>query len=365
MDTWKFNGQKQFFNVGRDLCNGHVSKVKKTLLDQLESNVDEELDNDRLLRHLISEALLRRIDHNLLDSKHIYLQKFEISQIDMFSKMNKIVPQVSASHEIANQFLVNTIGRNESATLFEIGIGKALQLVKLIQLLSKDSSSKLRSLHVIGLDPDDGNLKYSEKALNELNKKVSFTISFTGHHKLLEEFSETEFDSINNCESDVLMINAAYSFHHICSYPRTNEVRMKWLKKLKSLNPDVFTLIEPNSDHNSDNIIERIRHCYHHFYSMFESIDQSQLPKSYKYTVKTQFFGREISDIFSKDDRYRVERHETTDDWIYKLTNAGFTPLNFKNIDVQVPQYCDFELNDGLVNLGYNDENLITVFAYS
>ena len=43
MDTESYWNRKKFFKVGRDLCNGNVDKAKETLLERLESNVDEEL----------------------------------------------------------------------------------------------------------------------------------------------------------------------------------------------------------------------------------------------------------------------------------------------------------------------------------
>lgn len=349
--------------AGRTVLNRRTESAKGQLLKMLQSKVGVETGNKELIKHMIAESLLRRIDDDLVTRQHIYLEKFDVSQIDMFAKMGEAYPHVFVSHDIANQYQLSVIEDREEISFFDIGIGQGLQLKRfLLNVNARDRKPK--KINVIGLDPDPQNLEDCRLVMEEIREEVSFEMTYKPICNFLERFTDKDFEEIRKIGGDNLIINSAFALHHLQDNPLSSEVRSEAMARLHALKPLVFTLIEPHVNHYTDNLVERIRECTSHFGTVFDLIDRSNVDKKYKYLVKEHFFGREIRDIFGVKDSIRAEKHERTDSWLARLVGAGFQPHLYNDIRVNLPDYCESTVNDGLVHLGYEGVELITVFAY-
>jgi hypothetical protein len=126
----------------------------------------------------------------------------------------------------------------------------------------------------------------------------------------------------------------------------------------------MFTLLEPNSDHDNENILIRMNNCFNHFIRVFNLISESTLSPEYKFLIKEKFFGREIKNILSVSDFLRTERHESAEAWMLRLAMAGFEPSGGVKPVVNLPGYCDYKTDRGIVELCYNSYPLVCVFAY-
>ena len=100
---------------------------------------------------------------------------------------------------------------------------------------------------------------------------------------------ETLCQTPNTC----LLIYAGFALHHI----RPVSSRTGILEKLKALNPQVFVMIEPYSDHICLDLKQRFLNAWHHYGLTFQAIDRIEAPQEEKQTVKTIFFGNEIQDV--------------------------------------------------------------------
>lgn len=130
--------------------------------------------------------------------------------------------------------------------------------------------------------------------------------------------------------------------------------------------PLLFTLVEPNADHDTENLPKRLHQCWEHFGTTFEMIDEAPIDSVQKFLIKEQFFGREIRDIFGVSDAFRCERHEPIDTWLLRLTKAGMVPAAFSLPNTSsLPNYCTQVVSDGLIRLGYHGHPLIAVYAYT
>ena len=89
-----------FLSACQDIVRRRERLAKPVIGDLLLQEVDASVPNHALISHIMAEALLRRIDRNLVEAKNIYLQRFEISQIDLFYLMTKGNPLVAESHEL-------------------------------------------------------------------------------------------------------------------------------------------------------------------------------------------------------------------------------------------------------------------------
>jgi hypothetical protein len=126
-----------------------------------------------------------------------------------------------------------------------------------------------------------------------------------------------------------------------------------------------LTLVEPNSNHDTEELTKRVHHSWEHFGNVFALVDEAAIDVSHKYLIKGKFFAREIRDIFGVSDHFRCERHELYDAWLLRLFKAGFKPVDLGEVSVKLPPYCQYDTSEGLVRLNYNGTTIVAMMAFS
>lgn len=326
-------------------------------------HIDVNTPNVALLSHIIAESLFRRLDSTLIEGRNIYVQKFDIPQIEMFYKMAQAYPQIYASHQVANQYLADRLRDLREVTYFDIGVGRGVQLQDLVTRLMLDQTSRVERMKVVALDPDPQNLDDTRDQLAAMQSALPFDIDFVPLCTVFEQLEPEMLEQIGEEARGGLAINAAYALHHTEHPLGDQDFRTELLQRLGRMRPRIFTLIEPSSDHDTESLVRRFHNCWQHFGTVFELIDESGLSPSERFHVKETFFGREIRDMFGASDRFRCERHEPYETWMLRLEKAGFRPATGLRPEVALPSYCEHSAADGLVRLGYNGMTLIAVFA--
>jgi hypothetical protein len=346
----------------RSLVAGRREEAKARIEGMVLSHVDAVTCNEALLAHTASSALMRRIDRRLMASKNIYLQEFDVPQIVLFYKMLEAYPQVAASHRIANQFVLSRLAGHRHASFLDVGIGKGKQLEGLLRAAAADGTA-LASVDVVGLDLDIQNVCDSEALFASLAKELPFTIRFHPMCRLLEELSEEDLRQVRDLEGP-LFINSAFTMHHAAHPVGDRDRRTRYFETLRSLGPVLFTLVEPHSDHDEERLTRRLHNCWTHFSTVFELIDRSSIADEHRFLVKQKFFGREIENILGVSDHLRSERHEPLDVWLLRFARTGFVPVSSDGVSVELPDYCDSSIADGVVSLGYDTVPLVGVMAF-
>jgi hypothetical protein len=341
----------------------HRGEIAKSAVGgMLAGRVDAETPDEELLSHLCAAAMLRRMDRAIVPRRDIYLQRFELSQIDLFYTMCSVYPQVPAGHRIANQLLAAELRGHERATLLDVGIGRGLQILALLRGLAAEPG-RLRRLDVVGVDPDGDNLDAVAAGIDRALPLGGLDVRFHRIEKLLEECDEGDYDAVRGIGGGIA-VNAAYSLHHTQHPPRDRGARTELVRRLASLRPRLFTLVEPSADHDTESLPARLSSCWEHFGAVFELISRADADPARKLAVKETFFGREIADIVGTSDAFRCERHEPYEAWLLRLAKAGLEPAETCAARVGLPSYCEGSVGEGIVRLGYRGQCLVAVFAY-
>jgi hypothetical protein len=351
-----------------DICKQitrHRQKLAKPRVEGVVcKHIDLNISNQDLLAHLIGESLLKRIDQKLLESKNIYIQEFDIPQIKLFYSMSEAIPFVEVGHTLANQYMFSVIHEVKDATIIDIGIGKGRQALNLLDMVRADRG-KLESLSIIGIDPDENNLIDTEAKLKKLEKDFPVALCFHPICNLIEKLSDSDFKGLGERVGQNLCINSAFSLHHTMHPLRDNGLRTELFKKFAALRPRVLTLVEPNSDHDTEDLPKRFHYSWEHFGHVFKLIDESGIKDTHKFSIKVKFFGREIRDIFGVSDHFRSERHELYDSWLLRLSRAGFKPMDLLDLRMELPSYCEGSISEGLVRLNYEGVTIVSVMGYT
>lgn len=358
------NGYEELLSICQQITSHRQALAKPRIEGQIVEHIGPETSNDRLLAHLIAESLLKRIDRQLLESKNIFVEEFDIPQTTLFYSMAEAVPFVYIGHYLANQYLVEAAQGSKSVTVFDIGIGSGKQVIQLLRLLEA-ADSGVQSVNIIGLDPVLQNLESSGKAIDEIRPELPFRLKFYPFCKLVENLSKEDFETIKKTGGDTLLINSAFSFHHTSHPLNDQNTRTNLLKRLATLEPRLLTLVEPSSNHDTEELPKRLHHCWQHFGNVYALVDEANIDVSHKYLIKEKFFGREIRNIFGVSDYFRCERHEEYESWLLRLHRAGFKPFEYTGLSVDLPSYCQYTVSKGLVRMDYNDITIVAVMAYT
>jgi hypothetical protein len=351
-----------------DICKqitSHRQLLAKPRIEQLLlQKVDADVKNPQLLSHLIAESLMRRIDRQLVESKNIFVQEFDVPQTELFYSMAEAVPFVYVGHDLANQALEQVVRDLPFFTILDIGIGNGGQVKRLLDVLA-GGSGNLKAVHVIGLDPVEKNLAEARARLEQARKNYPFNVDFQPLCSLVEELSDDDFEMIRERSKGNLVINSAFAFHHTSHPLNDPQARTSLLGRLASLKPRLLTLVEPNSNHDTEELAKRVHHSWEHFGNVFALVDEAEIDPSHKFLIKGKFFAREIRDIFGVSDHFRCERHELYDSWLLRLFKAGFKPVDLGELSVKLPPYCHYDVSEGLVRLDYNNTTIVAMMAFS
>ncbi len=354
---------EQILKVCRQITSHRQTLAQPALEELLLCRIDPEVPNEELLAHLIAEALMRRLDRQLVESKNIFVQDFDIPQTTLFYSMAEAVPFVYAGHAAANQFLLREAEGLSRFTLFDIGIGNGRQAVRLLQGL--DGRHRPEAVTVVGLDPVRGNLEQARQALETANEALPFTVEFRPMLGMLESIDPDELRQLGRIPGDGLLINSAFTLHHTMHPLGDSTLRTDLLSRLAELRPRALALVEPSSNHDTEALVKRVHHSWEHFGHVFALIDEAGIDERHKYLIKEKFFGREIRDIFGVSDYFRCERHELYDSWLLRLHKAGFQPLAQADLCVDLPGYCSHLVSEGLVRFTYRDLTLVAAMGFA
>lgn len=353
---------EELIAIGRQITC-HRQRLAKPRVERLVlDRVDIGTANDELLAHLIADSLLRRIDRNLLESRSIFFQQFEIPKVLRYHRLAKAIPFITIGHEVANQFICKTVDTTGTLTVVDIGIGEGVQIRRLLRRLARLSQPP-RQVDIVGLDPARSLLAACRDELARLRSKVPFPIHFRSLETTLEDLAIEQLEETIGPRTGPLAINAAFTLHHTHHQVGDTARRTLLLQRLTALEPQVLTVVEPHSNHDTENLTERIHHAWRHFSAISALIDESNLDASTLFAIKKEFFGRQARDIFGTSDHFRSERHEPYEHWLERLDRAGFEPLPV-TINTFMPPYCSSSVADGLVRLSYRDQVILAVLAY-
>ena len=70
---------------------------------------------------------------------------------------------------------------------------------------------------------------------------------------LLEDFTENDFALVKGL-SDGLLINSAYTMHHVTQADGDTEKRAEYFRTLRQLDAVLLATIEPDSDHDEEDL---------------------------------------------------------------------------------------------------------------
>lgn len=279
-------------------------------------------------------------------------------------------PYLKFAHFTANQAILEKFATAERVHVIDFGLNQGLQWPALFHALALRPGGP-PAFRLTGIGPASPE---NTDPLREIGWKLSQLARTIG--------VEFEFKSIAlNCLSDLqpemletrpgsesVALNSVFELHRLLARPGSIE---KVFATIKSIRPDIMTVVEQEANHNGAVFLDRFTESLHYYSSLFDSLEG---PPSQDRVMSELFLGRQILNLVACEGPDRVERHETLAQWRVRFGTAGFDPVHlgsnaYKQASLLLALFAGadgykVEENDGCLLLGWQTRPLIATSAW-
>lgn len=276
--------------------------------------------DETLLYYSFLDALFTKVNQKAGIEQH-FLRKYNVPPINLSDLFVQSYPPVALIQQFTNETITDVFRTTGKGVLIDLGIGTGFQVTRLIRMLKADAPY-LKELTVVGIEPDAAVLAQAAAEISSLSGE-DLRIRFVPVNKLVETLNLDRFRKDYNLVDKTLVVNASFSLHHIGAF----EDRLVLFQKIRKMNPDLFILSEPDSDHYTPDFYQRFKNSFNHFKTVFRLIDTLYLSAEEKKALKL-YFNREIADILTGPGR--VEKHSSTSLWLELMAMTGFHPQKYR-----------------------------------
>ena len=291
--------------------------------------------------------------------RNTYLQDLAIPQIVLFDILANKFPIVLKAQEIINSLLCKHASLHSQIIILDIGIGRGLQMEKLLREI--DRIPHIEKVTLIGIEIFRPALDFTTQCMISLSKELHFDLNFIPFHSSIEAIDFRILESKIPNNSTLFMVNASLCLHHIQSMDQRSEL----FCEINSFQPEIFTLIEPNTDCFTDDFKKRLDNAFEHFNALYQYIDTLNLLIEEKKGLK-QFFSTEFFDAIALPEAYRFEKYQTGEQWVETGKMAGFQPKDLTKIAAGInisDITCESEFSDYL-NFKFKESSILSVIAF-
>jgi hypothetical protein len=291
--------------------------------------------------------------------RNTYLQDLAIPQIVLFDILANKFPIVLKAQEIINSLLCKHASLHSQIIILDIGIGRGLQMEKLLREI--DRIPHIEKVTLIGIEIFRPALDFTTQCMISLSKELHFDLNFIPFHSSIEAIDFRILESKIPNNSTLFMVNASLCLHHIQSMDQRSEL----FCEINSFQPEIFSLIEPNTDCFTDDFKKRLDNAFVHFNALYQYIDTLNLLIEEKKGLK-QFFSTEFFDAIALPEAYRFEKYQTGEQWVETGKMAGFQPKDLTKIAAGInisDITCESEFSDYL-NFKFKESSILSVIAF-
>ena len=316
------NGQLEQLVLASDLIMNNREDEANILLEALLETLSPEDDITKLCASALKERNKVAVPMYLRDLNE------EDKQINVFDLILQAVPSVEVTTSTALNTMLNLYSSGiTSFTHLNIGIGKGRFEMGLLQQLAQLDQDKIpRYIRIVGIDIDNASLRETGEEIQRIADELlpNTTIEYVPIFAFAEAINHNTWERIREHSTDVLGVVSAFTLHHI----PTQEQRQTVINRIAACDPHLFMLIEPDSNHFTPNLTERLINCWRLFGTIFKLVDQQGLKPQEAKAIKYTFFGREIEDILGNEEAKRSEKHEQATAWVERVNQSGLSLLN-------------------------------------
>ncbi|KAG6541092.1 hypothetical protein Mapa_017531 [Marchantia paleacea] len=279
-------------------------------------------------------------------------------------------PYLIVTHFTANQAILEAFEGEGMVHVVDLDIKQGLQWPSLIQALSLRNGGppQLRITGVAGAAPDFPSMMATRTRLLEFADMFNVPLEFT---IITENMEDLQPWMMGVRDQEILAVNCVSSLHQLIDHPR--RPLQSFLRMIHALEPSVVTVVEQDANHHQG-FFPRFVGALHYYSSMFDSLAASLSSSlAEREIVERLLLGKEIFNIVGCEGDQRVERHQTVDQWMRYMTEAGFqlyplSPHSILQAKFLLSMYpvSKFSIvnDEGYLSVGWQDNPLYAVSCW-
>ena len=218
---------------------------------------------------------------------------------------------------------------NNKYHVLDFDIGQGGQYVNLVHALGARLNGKPTSLKITTLaDPSNGGAADERSKVGEILRQLAerFGIALK-FNVVAHKFNELSRDSLGCEDDEVLVVNLAYKLYKMPDESvTTDNLRDELLRRVKSLQPRLVTVVEQDMNANTAPFSTRVSEACAYYGALFDSLDSTVSRDSSDRVRVEECLGRKLANSVACEGRDRVERCEVFGKWRARMGMAGFQP---------------------------------------
>ncbi|KAJ7523415.1 hypothetical protein O6H91_18G050300 [Diphasiastrum complanatum] len=131
-------------------------------------------------------------------------------------------------------------------------------------------------------------------------------------------------------QDETVAVNCQLKWHYIPEESiNLSSQRDEFLRMIRSLNPSVVTLVDEDSDLASPSLVSRLKVAFNYFWIPFDALE-TFMPRDSKQRLEYEGdIGAKIENLIAYEGLQRIERIESKEKWIQRMSNASFQSIRF------------------------------------
>nr|CAA72178.1 RGA2 protein [Arabidopsis thaliana] len=353
-------------------CAEAVQKENLTVAEALVKQIGflavSQIGAMRQVATYFAEALARRIyrlspsqspiDHSLSDTLQMHFYE--------------TCPYLKFAHFTANQAILEAFQGKKRVHVIDFSMSQGLQWPALMQALAlRPGGPPVFRLTGIG-PPAPDNFDYLHEVgckLAHLAEAIHVEFEYRGFVANTLADLDASMLELRPSEIESVAVNSVFELHKLLGRPGAID---KVLGVVNQIKPEIFTVVEQESNHNSPIFLDRFTESLHYYSTLFDSLEG--VPSGQDKVMSEVYLGKQICNVVACDGPDRVERHETLSQWRNRFGSAGFAAAHigsnaFKQASMLLALFNGgegyrVEESDGCLMLGWHTRPLIATSAW-
>ncbi|KAL1203592.1 DELLA protein GAI [Cardamine amara subsp. amara] len=353
-------------------CAEAVQKENLTLAEALVKQIGflavSQVGAMRKVATYFAEALARRIYHLSPSRSPIDHSLSDTLQMHFY----ETCPYLKFAHFTANQAILEAFQGKKRVHVIDFSMSQGLQWPALMQALAlRPEGPPIFRLTGIG-PPAPDNFDYLHEVgckLAHLAEAIHVEFEYRGFVANTLADLDASMLELRPSEIESVAINSVFELHKLLGRPGAID---KVLGVVNQIKPEIFTVVEQESNHNSPVFLDRFTESLHYYSTLFDSLEGA--PSGQDKVMSEVYLGKQICNVVACDGPDRVERHETLSQWRNRFGSAGFSAASigsnaFKQASMLLAVFnggegYQVEESDGCLMLGWHTRPLIATSAW-
>lgn len=255
------------------------------------------------------------------------VETVESEPVKSFSSMDKqlafqsfyeVLPFSKFTYLTANQAIFEAVGYRNKIHVVDLDIQEGLQWPSFLQTLAMRPGGPSH-LHLTAVGTNEAALQLTKRRLTEFAHTLDVSFEFT---IVLEPLENLDIENLHLAADAALAVNCAHVLHSLTG----NEAALeKLVSFLRSLNPEVVTILEVEANHNGANLMARFVEALHYYCALFDALEGCLARDSPdRFRIENTTLFAEIRGIVTLEGGAGHARHVKSEAWQKLLTKCGF-----------------------------------------